>query len=74
MSKHIHTVGDLRRAIAKHPDDFPIDWYVDTSDYSSRESQGLPILVSVSVIKRSVDEMDGAPDHVKERMLFINIG
>ena len=74
MANYIHTVGDLRKAIAEHPDDFPINWYVDVSDYQSREAQQFPILVDISVIERSPEEMEGAPEHVKPRMLFVNIG
>jgi hypothetical protein len=74
MTNYIHTVGQLREALKEHPGDLPIDWYVDTSDYGAREAQGLPILVDLSIIERSDDEMGEAADHIKQRMLFINIG
>ncbi len=74
MSDYIHSVGDLRKALAEHPDDLPINWYVDVSDYRSRECEGMPILVGVSIIERSDDEMIEAPEHIKPRMLFVSVG
>lgn len=73
-SDYIHTVGDLRKALAEHPDDLPIEWCVDTQDYSARSAEELPILVTASIFERSEEEMECAPEHIKQKMLFISIG
>ena len=70
----MHTVGDIRKKLAKLPDDFPVDWYVDVSDYESREAQRMQILVDTSIIERTDEEMEDAPKWTKRRMLLFMIG
>jgi hypothetical protein len=71
---HIRNVGHLRRVLADLPDDFPVNWYVDTGDYYSRECQGIQQPVTASIIERTDEEMEGAPDWVKQKMFTFFIG
>ena len=54
-------------------DDFPVNWYVDTQDYSARECQGLQILVDTTITDRTDAEMEGEHDWVKRKMLLFMV-